>query len=80
MIVTDGDDSCGGDPCAEARRVKASRPELVINVVDLSSNPRDRDVLQCIANAGGGKLLSPGDPLELQRKIDEAAELASCTP
>lgn len=80
VIVTDGDDSCGGDPCAEARRAKAQRPELVINVVDLSSNPRDRAVLQCVASAGGGRLLSPGDPLDLQRKIDEAAAPAACKP
>lgn len=78
IVVTDGDDSCGGDPCAAARAAKASRPDLTINVVDLSTNAKDRQVLQCMAAAGGGVVLRPGDPLDLQHKIKEAAGAANC--
>lgn len=80
VIVSDGDDSCGGDPCAAARAVKASRPDLTINVVDLSSSAKDRQVLQCVASAGGGAVLRPGDTLDLNRKLKEAAGAANCPP
>lgn len=79
VIVSDGDDSCGGDPCAEARALKAQRPKVVINVIDLSDNPKDKLVLQCVANAGGGRLLSPGDPVDLNRKLKEAVTTVACT-
>ena len=78
VIVSDGGDSCGGDPCAMARSVKASKPNVTINVIDLSETPADRQVLQCIASAGGGGLLSPGDPVDMNRKMREAAGAANC--
>ena len=78
VIVSDGGDSCGGDPCAVARSVKAAKPNVTINVIDLSESPKDRQVLQCIASAGGGRLLSPGDPLDMNRKMREAAGAANC--
>lgn len=78
VIVSDGDDSCGGDPCAAARAAKAAKPGLIINVIDLSESAKDRQVLQCIASAGGGRVLSPGDPLDLARKMKEAVAPANC--
>lgn len=80
VIVSDGGDSCGGDPCAAARSIKASKPGVTINVIDLADTPRERQVLQCIAGAGGGRLLSPGDPLDMNRKMREAAGAANCPP
>lgn len=78
VVVSDGDDSCGGDPCAAARTARAAKPNLTINVIDLSTSPRDRQVLECVARAGGGKLLRPGDTLDLNQKMKEAAGPANC--
>ena len=78
VIVSDGGDSCGGDPCAAARSVRAAKPNVTINVIDLSDTPTDRQVLQCIASAGGGRVLSPGDPADMNRKMKEAAGAANC--
>ena len=78
VIVSDGGDSCGGDPCAAARSVRAAKPNVTINVIDLSDTPADRQVLQCIASAGGGRVLSPGDPADMNRKMKEAAGAANC--
>jgi Mg-chelatase subunit ChlD len=80
VIVSDGGDSCGGDACAMARSLKAGKPNVIINVIDLSDSPRDRQVLQCIASAGGGRLLSPADPADMNRKMKEAAGAANCPP
>ncbi|HYN58065.1 MAG TPA: VWA domain-containing protein, partial [Rubrivivax sp.] len=80
VIVSDGADSCGGDPCATARALRAQKPNLKINVIDLADTPRERQVLQCIASAGGGRVLRPGDPLDMNRKMKEAVGSASCPP
>ena len=79
VVVSDGGDSCGGDPCAAARRLRAQKPNVVINVIDLSDSAADRQVLQCVANAGGGRVMRPGDPLDLQQKMKEAVSSANCT-
>lgn len=78
VIVSDGGDSCGGDPCAVARSLKAAKPNVTINVIDLSDSPRERQVLQCIASAGGGRVLSPSDTTDMTRKMKEAAGAANC--
>jgi hypothetical protein len=78
VIVSDGGDSCGGDPCAVARSLKAAKPNVTINVIDLSDSPRERQVLQCIASAGGGRVLSPSDTTDMNRKMKEAAGAANC--
>ena len=78
VIVSDGDDSCGGDPCSAARAVRARKPNVVINVIDLADTTKDKRVLQCIASAGGGRVLSPGDPVDLSRKLKESVAPAAC--
>lgn len=50
VLITDGDDSCGGDPCAAARAIKARNPGLVIDVLDMSQT----DEVRCVAEATGG--------------------------
>ena len=58
VVVSDGGDTCGGDPCAAARAAKAVKPDLTINVIDLSGGT-DGGVLRCVADAGGGKVFAP---------------------
>ncbi len=70
VVVSDGQDSCHGDPCAAARALKARKPLLTINVVDLIGN----GALVCMANATGGKVLKPEDGLAFERTIKEAAK------
>ena len=51
VLVTDGGDSCGGDPCAAARQLSQQLPGLIINVIDLSQTNQ----LQCVADITGGR-------------------------
>lgn len=61
VLVTDGFESCGGDPCAAARAAKAERPGLVINVVDIAGNPS----LKCITESTGGRLFPTDASVDL---------------
>ena len=70
VVVTDGDDSCGGDPCAAARALKARKPQLKINVIDVDGSGQGR----CMAEATGGKVLSTGDGVSWEDLIQRATE------
>nr|WP_319390339.1 hypothetical protein [uncultured Cohaesibacter sp.] len=51
ILVSDGKDTCDGDPCAAARQ----NADIEIDVVSLGGG----DALACVANATGGKWLEP---------------------
>jgi len=71
VLVTDGDDSCGGDPCAEARVVKARKPKVKINIVDLSDGGQNAE-MQCIAKATGGQVLKPNSAMDMDKSLQRA--------
>ncbi|MEO1293116.1 MAG: hypothetical protein AAFV62_09845 [Pseudomonadota bacterium] len=72
LVISDGEDSCGGNPCRAAQIAKSQRPGLVINVVDLGNTPR----LRCVAQATGGfyrRKTGSVDLSNLTRTMQEAA-------
>lgn len=71
VLVTDGDDSCGGDPCAEARAIKARKPKVKINIVDVSDGSQS-SVLRCVANATGGQVLKPNSAMDMDKSLQRA--------
>ncbi len=78
VVVTDGEDSCGGNPCAVAQALKSAFPGLTINVIDLSGAAN----VQCIANITGGILVrpegGPGLTDMLRRATGQQAVPAHC--
>jgi len=72
VVISDGEDSCGGDPCAAARALHAQKPNIKINVVDILGNGAGR----CMADATGGKVLTPSSGLDFKNKIVNAAQEA----
>lgn len=70
VVVTDGEDSCGGDPCAAARAIRAKRPNVVINVIDIGSG--GESPAACMAEITGGRVYKPGSAVEFDRVIAEA--------
>ena len=71
VVVSDGGDTCGGDPCAAARAAKAAKPDLTINVIDLSGGT-DGGVLRCVADAGGGRVFTPGSAGQMSTQLQQA--------
>ena len=54
IVLTDGYDSCGGDPCDRASYLR-KRYGITINVIGLGVDKSDRNDLLCIAEKTGGK-------------------------
>ncbi|MEO1092929.1 MAG: VWA domain-containing protein [Pseudomonadota bacterium] len=71
VVVTDGADTCGGDPCGAARAAMASKPNLRINVVDLSGG-RGGAGLSCIAQAGRGRVFTPASAGQMNAQLQRA--------
>ncbi|ANK81449.1 MAG: hypothetical protein TEF_12045 [Rhizobiales bacterium NRL2] len=81
VVVSDGEDTCGGDPCAAARALKAQKPMLKINVIDLSGGRSA--VLQCVASATGGRVFTPRNAAQMTEEMQEATgqpDASACNP
>ena len=79
IVVTDGKDSCGGDPCAAAAAIRQNRPNLTIHVIDIGSE--GSSPAACLAEITGGKVYKPGSAVEFGSMVAEAggkAEAGAC--
>ncbi len=70
VLVSDGRDSCGADPCSIARALKAEFPYLYIHVIALTSQV---EPLRCVANATGGELIMPQNAAALAAALRRAS-------
>jgi Ca-activated chloride channel family protein len=65
VVVTDGLETCGGDPCAAVRRARAAGGNFRLHVVGLDVGKEDVSSLECAAQAGGGLYWPAADAREL---------------
>jgi Ca-activated chloride channel family protein len=70
VIVSDGLESCGGNPCAAAAAL--GRQGFVINTIGFLADRDARRQLQCVADATGGQYFHVPVNIGLQEKLDEA--------
>lgn len=70
LLVSDGGESCGGDPCMVAQNLARQKPHLKINVVDIGGS----GAAACVAQATGGKVYSVSNISELNAGINRAAQ------
>ncbi|MEA4837110.1 MAG: VWA domain-containing protein [Rhodospirillaceae bacterium] len=78
VVVTDGEDSCGGDPCAVARALKQKKPNLKVNVIGVGGSGKGR----CMADVTGGRFFTPRDGEAwndiLMKATEQAPKPAGC--
>lgn len=70
VVISDGADSCGYDPCAVARQIHKQRPKLTINVIAIG----DTNVAQCIAAETGGQVFTARTAAQLRTTLERAVE------
>lgn len=66
-VVTDGLESCEGDPVQAAEDVAGQGVEPVINVIGFQVGDADQEALSAIAEAGGGSYTAASSADELDR-------------
>ncbi len=69
VLVTDGLETCGGDPCAAARALAESEAQVTTYVIGFGLTQEEQATLQCIADAGGGLNLGAGSAEELNTAL-----------
>jgi len=80
VLVSDGLETCGGDPCALIREAKAKGATFVLHVVGFDVAKEDVSQLECAAQAGGGGFWSADDAAGLSSALGAAVALAPDTP
>ena len=77
VVITDGAEGCGGDPCGAARDLKAAFPSVKVHVIDVVGVSR----LQCVADITGGSSVGARDTGQLKaamRRTQAAIERDAC--
>ena len=70
ILISDGRETCGGDPCAEAEKLSAyTNIELKVFTIGYSVDSQTRKQLQCIAKKGGGKYFDAKDKFVLKKVL-----------
>ncbi|HKZ92777.1 MAG TPA: VWA domain-containing protein, partial [Candidatus Limnocylindrales bacterium] len=61
VVVSDGKESCKGDPIAEAERLRAQGFDVTLNVVGLALDRESRRTIARLADVGGGSYFDAAD-------------------
>ncbi|MBI4673789.1 MAG: beta-propeller fold lactonase family protein [Chloroflexi bacterium] len=73
VLVSDGEETCAGDPCALAAQLAASDVKLVIHAIGLAVDNATRAQLQCIARVSNGTYRDATNAGELSSALEQAA-------
>lgn len=70
LLVTDGEETCGGSPCDVALELKKRKPRLQVNVVDIMNTGAGN----CIASNTGGKVFAVNNTQEFNKMMNNAVK------
>ncbi len=70
VVLSDGEDSCGVNPCMVAQQIARSKPRLKINVVDIQSE----GTAHCLAQATGGRFYAARSADQIIQVTREAGQ------
>jgi hypothetical protein len=65
VLLTDGEETCGGDPCTVASELQGSEAAITTHVVGFALTRSQEEAVGCIAERGGGLNLTAANALEL---------------
>ena len=74
ILVSDGEETCKGDPCAAIRELKAAGAKFVMHVIGFDVTEKEKKQLNCMASAGGGFYFTARNAGELKLAAQQAVE------
>lgn len=74
VLVSDGKESCDGDPCAAAKQLRESGIDVRVHVVGFDVGETEATQLRCIADDGGGRYWAAADATQLAAAFEEVRE------
>lgn len=73
-VVSDGNETCGGNPVAIARAINTGNTHAIVNIIGFDLPRADRAALGAVAGAGGGALIDISDEASYQRMLAATRE------
>lgn len=70
LLISDGEESCQGDPCAVAAALARAKPRLKINVVDITGT----GAANCVASATKGTVYTARNAAEITAMMQRASQ------
>ena len=80
VLITDGIESCDGDPCAAARKLAGSGVQATVHVVGYNLRANQRTQVECISQNGNGKYFDARDASGLQSALVEVRQEIARAP
>ena len=74
VLVSDGKETCEGDPCTLVRELREQGIKIKVHVVGFDVTHDESEQLVCIADAGGGKYFSAQNSQQLMTALAEVRE------
>ena len=71
LVVSDGKETCQGDPCELVRSLRNRGVEITVHVVGFDVTAEEREQLNCVAEAGGGKYADAATADELTAALSD---------
>jgi Ca-activated chloride channel family protein len=73
-VVSDGEETCGGDPAKEATQLNKSSFQTIVNVIGFDVNDKRQQQLKEVASAGKGSYTSVKDEKAMNQFLDTEYE------
>lgn len=74
ILITDGLETCKGDPCAIAKKLASKGLKVTLHVVGFDLKKKEMQALSCLTKPSGGLLLEAGDAGELTKALEKAVK------
>jgi Ca-activated chloride channel family protein len=68
-VVSDGVETCGGDPVAAARALREGHVRAIVNIIGFDIAAGERAALESVADAGGGRYLAASTGREVAERM-----------
>lgn len=80
VLVSDGIETCDGNPCSIAMTSQFSGVDMKVHVVGFDVDAKAREQLECIAKAGKGQYFDAANPQGFQDAMQAVVEVAQAEP
>lgn len=71
ILITDGGESCNGDPCKYIREIMALRSDIRIDIIAIGVNADDFKQLKCLTDSTYGTIVNVAKPDELKSAFSQ---------
>jgi Ca-activated chloride channel homolog len=73
-VVSDGEETCGGDPVATARRINSGTTHAIINVIGFGLPSSEAAALKDVSDAGGGYFVNVNSRADYDHTLERVRE------